>query len=393
MTKNSKPIKILFDAVPLAQANRTGVGRTEVGLIEALAKQYPDDIELVGHYFDFMWRKGKSVDLPRAKNIRYRRTCLLPGRIFNMLRRLRLPVFYELLVKERGDFILFPNFLGWPSLFNTPSAPYVHDVTFIDYPEYVRGPNLFDLKTLVPKTLKRSSFTITNSQSSKSGIQKTYPWYTKPFLVVDIPLVEGVTVSQAEANKLLKDMGITKPFILAHGTLEPRKNLVNLMDAYSKLSKELRDTYSLVLSGGKGWNDNEILSTLATLQSKGFSIIQTGYISNEQRAALFMNTTLYTLISHYEGYGMQLMEAMVYRSPILASDIPVLREIGGDAALYCNTDSLTIQHALTSYLTAPSQKDRDVLLQQGGERIRLFSWEKVATQLYEAIDNTVNQNT
>src|SRR5580704_3129253 len=109
----AKPIKILFDAGPLVNGPRSGVGKYTQGVIQALADDYPDQVELVGHYFDFLGRKHVT-NMPTAANIRYKTTKLVPGKVLNMLRRLGVWVPFELLVKERGDFHFFPGFIGWP---------------------------------------------------------------------------------------------------------------------------------------------------------------------------------------------------------------------------------------------------------------------------------------
>ncbi|QQS18938.1 hypothetical protein IPL68_02670 [Candidatus Saccharibacteria bacterium] len=166
----------------------------------ALASEFPEQIELVGHYFDFMNRK-KNIEVPVASNIRYRRTVFIPGKVFNMLRRLGVWIPFELLAKERGDFHIFPSFIGWPSLFRTPSAPFIHDITYIDYPEYVNGPAQFDLKTIIPRTVRRAAFIITNSESSKQGILREYPTARKPIIVEHLPAVGAVFISK---KKLLR---------------------------------------------------------------------------------------------------------------------------------------------------------------------------------------------
>ncbi len=358
-------------------------------MIQSLADAYPNDIELVGHYFDFLGRKGVIDNLPKAANIRYRRTVVLPGKVFNMLRRLKIPVFYEFLVGERGDFLLFPNFIGWPSLFRTPSAPYIHDITYIDLPDYVSGPNLFDLRTQVPGVLRRSSFTITNTQSSKNGLATTYPWYKKPYIVAEIPLVEAVKVGVQESRQRVASLGINKPYLLFFGTLEPRKNIVGLLRAYSLLSQDERSHYSLVLAGGKGWNDQNIHDTLDKMQSEGYDIIQTGYTSNEDRAALYMNAEMLVLPSHYEGFGMQLLEAMFYKTPMVVSDIPVLREVAKDVAVYCQTTPESIAGAIQSLLNnTPLRKS---LIGRGTVRLKDFSWENVASKIYQAITKALNR--
>jgi glycosyltransferase involved in cell wall biosynthesis len=381
MNRFSK-IKVIFDAGPIVNGNKTGVGRATEGLILALAANYPNDLELVGHYFDFMGRK-KETKLPTASNIRYRRTVLVPGKVFNMLRRLGLPVPFEMLAKERGGFHLFPGFIGWPSLFGTPSAPFVHDITYIDFPEYVNGPARFDLKTIMPRTIKRASFIITNSESSKSGLMREYGLKDKAVLVEHIPGVSITKIGVKEADNRIEKMGIKQPYLLFFGTLEPRKNITNLMLAYEKLNAGIRDKYSLVIGGGKGWHDEEILKTMKQLKNNGLNIKQTGYVSDEDRAALYMKATLYLMPSHYEGFGMQLLEGMAYKVPMLVSDIPVLHEVAGSSAAYCQTSSDDIAVNITNLIK--NSKFRERLVDAGAKRLKDFSWHSVAKDIFAQI--------
>jgi glycosyltransferase involved in cell wall biosynthesis len=385
-TEPSPPIKIIFDAVPVANATLTGVGKTTKGLIEALAHSYPDELELVGHYFSFLG-KNDHIDLPTAPNIRYRRSRLVPGKVYNMLRRLRVPVPYELLTKERADFHLFPGFLGWPSLLRTPSATFFHDITYITNPEYVSGPNCYDLTRLMPGVVERASFVITNSESSKRGIIDAYGTPSDKIVVEHIPTVDTVQITQTDADTRIKKLGITGPYLLFFGTLEPRKNLVGLMQAYEKLPDDLRQKYTLVITGKKGWKDEEILVTLERLRRSGAHILQTGYVSDEDRAALFMNTALYLMPSHYEGFGMQLLEGMTYGCPMLVSDIPVLREVAGDAARYCATDPDSIAKAITTLLS--DKRAQQLLVAAGRKRLQYFSWDKVAQDVYAKIVESI----
>lgn len=384
--KRPQKIKIVFDAGPLVNGNLTGVGRATAGLISALASAFPDDVVLVGHYFNFLGRKH-PITLPTAANIRYRRTVLIPGKVFNMLRRMRFPVPYELLTKERADFHLFPGFLGWPSLFKTPSAPFIHDITYIDYPEYMNDPALFDLKTIMPQTIRRAAFILTNSESSKSGICREYSLGQKPILVEHIPPVGAIEISQAEADVRIQKLGITKLFLLFFGTLEPRKNLVGLLDAYSLLPETIRNEHCLVIGGGKGWKDDEILAKIEKLRADGQCIIQTGYVSDEDRAALFMKAAIYLMPSHYEGFGMQLLEGMQYKTPMIVSDIPVLREVGAGAAIYAQTDAQSIATAIEKLLG--NDATRRSLIVAGQKRLKDFSWPKVAHEVYEEISRYI----
>lgn len=387
-SKRGKAIKLLFDADMMIRPELTGVGKTTRGLIVALAKQYPDELLLIGHYYDFLGRL-RHPDLPVGANIYYQASTLLHRKAANMLRRLGIPIPYELITKQKADFHLFPCFIGWPSLFRTPSATFFHDVTYLNNPEYVSKRNCRDLKKLMPGVVKRASFVITNSNSSKQGIMQHYGTAADKLLVEHIPPVDIVHIAEDEAARRIASLGIEQPFLLFFGTLEPRKNLVSLMKAYQQLPDTIRGSYTLVVAGAKGWNDKEILDTLHQLQASGAAVIQTGYVSDEDRAALFMKTSLYLMPSHYEGFGMQLLEGMTYRTPMLVSDIPVLREVAGEAAAYCGTSPTAIRQGIVALL--PDTARQQAMIAAGQKRLRDFSWDKVAKDVYEKIRQAVDQ--
>lgn len=381
----NRPIKIIFDAVPLASTTKSGIGKSVEGIVLSLAHAYPDEVELVGHYFNFLGRK-KGYYLPSAPNIRYRKTIFLPGKVFNVLRRLRIPVPYELMVKERGDFHLFLAFLGWRSLFHTPYAVFAHDLTYLLHPEFVSSKMRSDLVRLMPGTLGGAAFIIANSASSQLGFMKAYGLERRSFLPISLPPVSVQRLSKQEADDRISALGIRGKYLLFLGTLEPRKNVVSLLEAYEKLSRSVQSTHTLVLAGGKGWNDEAISASLDRLSQGGSNVLQLGYVSDVDKAALYMGATLYCLPSHYEGFGMPLLEAMHYGTPILASDIPVFREVCDGAALYCGTSSQTIAASLEYLLRSPSV--RKVLSQRGAERVASFSWDEIARKLYKRIRET-----
>lgn len=159
------------------------------------------------------------------------------------------------------------------------------------------------------------------------------------------------------------------------------------MRAYEQLPEDIRRRYSLVIAGGKGWKDEEILKTLSALEASGAKIIRTGYVSDEDRAALFIGTALYIMPSHYEGFGMQLLEGMSYGTPMLVSDIPVLHEVGGNATAYCGTAPEQIADGITRVLTDSSLQE--TMVAAGKKRIVMFSWDNVATDIFVQIKESV----
>jgi alpha-1,3-rhamnosyl/mannosyltransferase len=379
-------MKIIFDASPLL-INKTGVAYYTEQLVMALADEYPDDLDLVGFYYNFLGRRDGSR-LKRAKNLRYSRFSLIPSKLIFQLRRWGIEYPIELLAATRGDFILYNNFIGQPSLFHTPSAPVIHDLTYIDLPEYVSAKLRRDLTRFMPKTIKRASFVITVSEFSKQRVMDVYGLPDDKVVVTHIPPqtphMQAETVIRSELQKL----GVHKPYILFLGTVEPRKNIINLIDAYEALPAQLRETYDLVIAGMIGWNCERETAKLKETADKG--VLHLGYVSEDQRAALYQGATLFAHASYYEGFGMPVLEAMSYGVPSVISDIPIYREIAGDAAVFFNQeDPQAIAQAITGLLE--HEQERSQLSRKGKAHVANYSWQKSAQILHGAITRALKQ--
>ncbi|HSX36477.1 MAG TPA: glycosyltransferase family 1 protein [Patescibacteria group bacterium] len=379
--KTQKPIRIIFDASPLL-VNKTGVAYYTERLVEALAKQYPNEIELIGFYYNFLGKRP-TAHFPKAPNLRFRGVHLFPSQILFQLRRWGIEVPIELLAKTRGDFLLFPNFLSYPSLFKTPSAPVVHDLAYIDLPQYVSPKNGSDLRRFVPVAIKRSQFVITVSEFCKKRIGEQYNVAPDKVLVTPIP-PPSLGMSEAKAAQMIKDAGFTKPYILYVGTIDPRKNLIGLIDGYCALPKELRERFSLVLVGRIERFAGKEAERIEAARAAGYDVIHPGYISDELKEALFMGASVFTYASNYEGFGMPPLEAMHYGLPCALSNIDVFREVAGDTALYYDTTkTASIAKTLAELLNDP--KKAHALGEAGRKRAAGYSWEKVARSLHERI--------
>ena len=106
--------RMLFDANPLVSNNKSGIGYLAERLIDSLAKTHPDNLELVGHYFNYLGRKDVSR-LPARPNLRYKSTTLVPTKLLNILRRIGIELPYELFARTKADIVLFPNFVSMPT--------------------------------------------------------------------------------------------------------------------------------------------------------------------------------------------------------------------------------------------------------------------------------------
>jgi glycosyltransferase involved in cell wall biosynthesis len=370
--------KIVFDANPIAIGKKTGVGMYTQRLIVALAETYPDT-KFVGYYFNFLGRK--KVDLPKAKNIAYKPIVLYPGRVLYLLRRFGINIPVEFLAKTNADIALYPNFLSQPSLNKVKSFAVLHDLSFIDHPEYASDRNRKDLERFIPKTIERCSGIITVSEVSKQTITSTYNYPANKILVTPIPPEKKHEVSDKKATALINKFGVKKPYVLYLGTLEPRKNLITLLEAYEQ-NTELNSDCELVLAGGTDWKFEQILAKIKDMQKAGLRVTHCGYVSNDERAAFYQNASLFVLPSHFEGFGMMILEAMQYDVPVAASNLPVFHEIAGDAIEYFDKDSPNdISKTLLRILNnAPLRK---VLSQKSKKVLAGYSWSKVAESLYK----------
>lgn len=373
---------ILFDADTMV-GEKTGIGHYTEKLIEGMSDIAGDDVEFVGHYFNFLGLSKNN--LPVKKNITYTPSKLMPRKLFNALRRVGIHIPVELLVRRKADFMIFSNYLRKRSLFGTPYLCVVHDLTYIEKPEYVAKRNLKDLVRFMPDTLRNATLIFTISNATRNSIEKYYGYINTPVFVEHIPPISR------ERNYPVRPSNLSylkhKKYILFIGTLEPRKNINGLLSAYEETSY-LNQNYSLVLVGKNGWNNTEITKKISRLKNNGLDLITTGYVSEDEKAWLYKHARIVVVPSFYEGYGMQLVEAAHHRVPLAVSDIPVFREVIKGGAVYFNpNNSRNIGEILSSTLSDKSAIDT---LKKNQEKvIKKLSWNKVASSFYSKVDHFI----
>lgn len=161
-------------------------------------------------------------------------------------------------------------------------------------------------------------------------------------------------------------------YVLAVGTLEPRKNLERLISAWSQLSEPLRQRHTLAVVGPRGWRDAPIL---AAAHAHGAKLL--GHVTEAELASLYANCAAFAYPSLYEGFGLPVLEAMSAGAPVLTSDLSSLPEVAGDAALLVDPrDATAIARGLQRLLTEPGLAD--ALRIRGRDRAAQFSWERTA---------------
>lgn len=331
-------MKIRIELSPLASKHQSGVAQYIQLLTSALASS--NDISVNGHFFNFLKRQPAST-VKKIPKLTTEENPLVPLKIYAKLQSYGVAPAFDIIppFKQKVDLTVFGNFATWPTLRTKKRATVIHDLTYLYYPEATEQKNLKHLRRVVPRSIKKSDFIITVSESVKAEIVKEFNIPESRCITTPIPPSKDFFIeesaSKIAAVKVKYDL--TKKYIYFIGNLEPRKNLISLINAYAKLPEEVKNEYSLVLAGGKGWKTEATEVTLKDAIAQGNDIKHLGFIDQQDSPALYQGASLFVMPSLYEGFGIPVLEAMASGCPVLTADIPVLRETGGKLAFYTDT--------------------------------------------------------
>lgn len=362
-------MKILADANPLFSGPLTGIGYYTQSLLSSVDSNPRATLE--AYAFNFLG-KNKS---PNIKSLEEQK--LLPGKLLSYPRYLGVELPLEFFFNTKGfDVILGTNYLLPPNLRNIPSIATIHDLCFIDHPEWVQSKNAHILEKLLPNTIRRSSGIITISEFSLSRIREVYN-YTGPALVVDIP-PKPISATPKQPRQVSLKSG---KYFLIVGTIEPRKNLGLALDAFEKLPTEIQNSYPLILAGKVGW-DLTILNRLKS--GKNPNVMYLEYVTEEERSWLYKNATATLVTSLYEGFGMMTLESIAMGTPTITSDIPPQREILGQYGEYFNPKDSSFLAGLLKKFTEESYRNQS--LEKQHPVLEKYSWDIVANSIISFIE-------
>ena len=182
---------------------------------------------------------------------------------------------------------------------------------------------------------------------------------------------------------------ISRDYILYVGTLQPRKNIIRLIEAFQKIklsnSQINNNNVQLVIVGKKGWLYDDIFAKVKELRLEK-DVVFTGFVPDEELPALYEYATCFCLPSLYEGFGFPVLEAMQYGCPVVCSNISSLPEVAGDAGVLVNPESVEdIARGLTDVLSLTSGQ-RKQMIEKGKKQAAKFTWEKAAKQTIEILE-------
>jgi glycosyltransferase involved in cell wall biosynthesis len=259
-----------------------------------------------------------------------------------------------------------------------PSVLTVHDLIFRHLPQHHKPLNRWYLNLTMPLYCRRATHLIAVSEQTRADVQAAYGVPSNRITVIPEaadPRFAPAAPSAVAATRAR--YGLPERYLLTVGTLEPRKNLNRLLSAWAPLY-QAGQAPPLVLAGKPGWLNEAFYAALEASPARA-GVIRTGYVEDEHLPALYTGAALFVLPSVYEGFGLPPLEAMASGTPVACSDIPALREVAGEAALYF--DPLQTEAIQAALLEGLRRDDlRAALRERGLERARSFSWERAAQE-------------
>src|SRR5262245_57728917 len=363
-------MRIAFDGTTL-RPGRTGVGYYSEHLLRHLVCEHPDD--------EFVVVSNQAIDT----------TSPLPSRVEIASSAFRVPrlVWMQMfapgaLERLRPDVVHFTNGMV-PMVSRVPTVVTIHDMSLTLYPRYHPPRRVLLNRPFVDLAARRADAIITVSESAKDDITRIYKLSPERVHVVQeaaAPSFRPVT-DPAVLSRVREQYGLRDRFILSVGSIEPRKNLPTLIEAFARRHRTKELPHQLVCAGPYGWLSGDLNERIDRLRVSN-AIRFTGYVPFDDLSALYTLAEMFVFPSIYEGFGLPIVEAMAAGTPVVTTRSGSLGEVAGDAAYYVdrlNPDALG--DAMVQLSRDPVR--RHELRTRGLLRARTFSWDRAARETHE----------
>ena len=344
----------------------TGLGGNETyasNLIEALA-----EVDTQNRYTLYVTRQ-EAIDryARRWPNVSVRKT--LPHTPL-----IRIPLTLATELRRRPVDILHVQYTA-PPLAPCDTVVMIHDLSFEHIPETFKRRSWMQMRITVRRTARSASHILTDSEYSRQDILRTYG--LPPERVTTTPLAAPSRFKPVNDRQVLEKYGISGDYILAVGSIQPRKNIARLIRGYTRMLAQHPDNAPrLVIVGKRAWLFEDTIRA-AAVSSANDKILFTGYVPESDLAALYTSALCFAYPSFFEGFGIPLLEAMRCGAPTVTSDRTCFPEVVGDASLIIDPfDEQSIADGLWRMISDAALREQ--LRSRGFVQSSLFDWRQTA---------------
>lgn len=367
---------IAVNAIFFNPANLEGYGHYTLSIFKLLVKQQPQ------HQFVFIYDRPHAADLITGSNVR----SITVGPAAR-----HLPGFFywynisaaKAVKKIKADVWVQPyGFCSQTS--SVPQLLVVHDLAFKHFPQYISWMQRWHYAAMTPIFLKKAKRVVTVSECSKQDIIQTYASINlNPTVISGAARAGFAPITWEEKEQVKEAYTDGYEYFLCVGGINPRKNMIHILKAFSLFKKWHKSNMKLVFVGRLAWQYQDFLEKLETFKYRK-DVVLTGYVAENilQKLTSAAYGALY--VSDFEGFGLPIVEAMQSGVPVVTANNSSMPEVGGDAVLYAesnNPESIAAQ----MQILYRNEQMREKLIQKGLERAQNYSWEKAAALFWEEI--------
>jgi glycosyltransferase involved in cell wall biosynthesis len=379
------------DASRVARALRTGTEAYSLHLIRALIEVGCD------HQFRLYTPAPLSADLEHEP------ACIAPpGGQVNSCYEVRVIPFPRLWthlrlaweVRRHPPDVLFVPAHVMPLACPVPSVVTVHDLGYLFYPEAHRPFDRWYLGWTTRRHARQAACVIADSEATRADLIRHYQ--TDPERIVTVYPGRDESLTRVDAPEAISAAktryAIDGDYLLYLGTLQPRKNLVRLVEAFARLQPLTADL-RLVLGGKKGWLYDDLFARVEALGLED-CVLFTGYVADDDKASLLSGALALVYPSLYEGFGLPVLEAMACGTPVLTSNVSSLPEVVGDAALLVDPLDVDVIAVIAEGMSRLITDDelRVTLVEKGYAQVRKFSWAHAAREVLQVLEAVASRS-
>lgn len=365
-------MRVGIDATELLNPIKTGIQRYATSLILSISEALPETLDLDLYLYFHSGDRHAEISLLSELRSKLGRARIRRWRVSRGY-RLALPM---LAAADRLDLLHLPapNYLRF---YPCKVVMTVHDLCWIRLPSEVTTGEFAADGSVMERALKHTFSWIAVSRNTRDDLVSGYRADPDSVRVIYEGVDSSYRPSKDAAKQARRRYGLDR-YVLYVGTLQSRKNLPRLIEAYASLVARHTISHKLVLAGSEGWGSREVFATAERVGLNG-QVVFLGYVPNEDLPGLYAGADLFIYPSLYEGFGLPVLEAMACGTPVALAHTSALPEIAAAAGVYFDPLSIDdISKVMHKALSNPTL--RRSLRQQGLERAKEFSWRKTASE-------------